>query len=413
MELWNHCENPYPFVPNEVLEEAESVRASLPNRYCDPKIAARLYDEIFDEYRLCDDLGLHIVTNEHHSGINNLWAASPVITGVVANITKKSRILSLGTLITVRPDPVRIAEEYATADIISRGRLDIGFVKSGGTEMPSANVNPVRNEERYWEAIDLITKALTSHDGPFSWEGKHYTHRQVNIWPGPYQRPHPPMWSATGDVRSAAEVGRRSMRHVLVLRGVEGTKRAYQAHRQARRDAGLPPVTTDNFAYAAFVYVGDTEEEGRRVGSKLLWFLNTSLKSAPQHSRFMPGSAPPEAAPQIYRDATRPAATSNGGGGPNLTNAEKGVTVSANQNARRLMSLGVDEAMAMGILFVGNPDSVYRQIMDFHDKVGGFHHLSMIGRSGFMTHRESEKGIRLFAKEILPRLKEIKAVEAV
>ena len=37
----------------------------------------------------------------------------------------------------------------------------------------------------------------------------------------------------------------------------------------------------------------------------------------------------------------------------------------------------------------------------------------MIGRSGFMTHRESEKGIRLFAQEVLPRLKEIKAVEAV
>src|SRR5581483_308039 len=84
MELWNHCENPYPSVPNEVLEQAESVRASLPNKYCDPKIAARLYDEVFDEYRLCDDIGIHIVTNEHHSGINNLWAASPVITGVVA-----------------------------------------------------------------------------------------------------------------------------------------------------------------------------------------------------------------------------------------------------------------------------------------------------------------------------------------
>ena len=72
------------------------------------------------------------------------------------------------------------------------------------------------------------------------------------------------------------------------------------------------------------VYVGDTEEEGKRVGSKLLWFLNTSLKSAPQHSRFMPGTAPPEAAPQIYRDAPRPPNGADGGG-PNLTNAEKGV----------------------------------------------------------------------------------------
>jgi alkanesulfonate monooxygenase SsuD/methylene tetrahydromethanopterin reductase-like flavin-dependent oxidoreductase (luciferase family) len=412
MEAWWQCEIPYPFVPRDVLAAAESVRGSLPNRYCDPRIAADLFEEVIDEFLLCDEMGMNVLAIEHHAGINSLLGANPMLVGILARQTRKVRILSLGTLISLRPDPVRVAEEYATADVISRGRLDIGFVKSGGTEMPSANVNPVRNEERYWEAIDLIKKALTTHDGPFSWEGKHYTHRHVNIWPGPYQRPHPPLWAATGDPRSAAEVGRRGMRHVLVLRGVEGTRRAYQAHRQARREAGLPPVTTDNFAYAAFVYVGDSEEEGRRVGGKLLWFLNTSLKSAPQHSRFMPGTAPPEMAPQIYRDTPRP----NGGNGdtkPNLTNAEKGVTPSAQQNARRLMSLGVEEAMAMGILFVGNPDSVYRQIVEFSDKVGGFNHLSMIGRSGFMTHRESEKGIRLFAKEVLPRLKEIKPVEAV
>ena len=132
-------------MPNEVLEQADSVRASLPNKYCEPEVAARLYDEVLDEYRLCDDIGIHIVTNEHHSGINNLWAASPVITGVVARLTKNVRILTLGTLITVRPDPVRVAEEYATIDILSRGRLEIGFVKSGATEMVSGDANPMRD----------------------------------------------------------------------------------------------------------------------------------------------------------------------------------------------------------------------------------------------------------------------------
>ncbi len=63
VELWNHCENPYPFVPAEVLDSVDSVRASLPSRYCDPEIAARLYDEVFEEYQLCDEIGLHIVTN--------------------------------------------------------------------------------------------------------------------------------------------------------------------------------------------------------------------------------------------------------------------------------------------------------------------------------------------------------------
>ena len=65
-----------------------------------------------------------------------------------------------------------------------------------------------------------------------------------------------------------------------------------------------------------------------------------------------------------------------------------------------------------GILFCGNPDTVYRQIMEIYDKVGGFGHLSLIGRSGFMTHAESEKGIRLFSNEVLPRLREVKSVIA-
>jgi hypothetical protein len=67
--------------------------------------------------------------------------------------------------------------------------------------------------------------------------------------------------------------------------------------------------------------------------------------------------------------------------------------------------------MAQGILFAGGPDSVYRQITEFYDKVGGFNHIVLVGRSGYMTHDESVKGIKLFSKEVLPRLQEIKPVE--
>ena len=233
MDAWWQCEIPYPFVPQEVLDAADSVRASLPNRYCDPRVAADLFAEVIDEFLLCDELGMNVLAIEHHAGINSLMGSNPMMVGILARQTRKARILSLGTLVSLRPDPVRIAEEYATADVISRGRLEIGFVKSGGSEMASANANPVGNVERYWEAIDLIAKALSTQDGPFSWEGKHFTHRHVNIWPRPWQRPHPRMWWATGDPETAAEVGRRGLVHVLVLRGPEGTKRAYR--RIARR----------------------------------------------------------------------------------------------------------------------------------------------------------------------------------
>src|ERR1041384_537982 len=282
MQAWYHCENVYPFVPQKVLDEAESVRASLPNKYCDPKIAADLFEECLDEHLLCDELGINVVSIEHHSGINSLYGASTMILGIMARQTKNVRILSLGPLVSVRPDPVRIAEEYATADVLSRGRLEIGFVKSGDSEMVSGNANPVGYVDRFWEAMDVIKLALTSHDGPVSYEGKHFTHRHINIWPPAYQRPHPRFWAATGDPETSAELGRRGYINALVLRGPEASQRAFDSYRKARQDAGLSAPGTDKFAYAALCYVGDTDEEGVEVGSKLLWFLNTSLKQSPQ-----------------------------------------------------------------------------------------------------------------------------------
>ena len=389
MQAWYLNENPYPFVPPHVLDAADSVRGSLPNRYCDPKIAADLFQEALDEYLLCDDIGINVVSNEHHAGINCLLGASPLILGILARQTRNVRILSLGTLITVRTDPVRVAEEYATADVISRGRLEIGFVKSGGSEMASGNANPIGIVDRFWEAIDLVLKALSHRDGPFSWEGKHFTHRHVNIWPGPWQQPHPPLWAATGDPTTSAELGRRGIVNVMVFRTAEETARAWGAYRTARADAGLPAPGPDRFGHTAFVYTGDTDEEGVRVGSKLLWFLNTGLRSAPQYGKLLPGAVPAELAPALYATKPRP-----------------GVPAAA-RPAAGLIGITAEQAMAKGLMFAGDPDSVYRQICEYRERVGPFEHLVLASRSGFMTHGEATKGLRLFAKEVLPRLREL------
>jgi alkanesulfonate monooxygenase SsuD/methylene tetrahydromethanopterin reductase-like flavin-dependent oxidoreductase (luciferase family) len=79
----------------------------------------------------------------------------------------------------------------------------------------------------------------------------------------------------------------------------------------------------------------------------------------------------------------------------------------APKNNRALIGINAAQAMERGLLFAGSPDTVYQQIMDFYDRVGGFGHLVMIGHSGFMTHDEAEKGIKRFGQEVLPRLKEI------
>jgi alkanesulfonate monooxygenase SsuD/methylene tetrahydromethanopterin reductase-like flavin-dependent oxidoreductase (luciferase family) len=301
----------------------------------------------------------------------------------VVRITKKVRVLSLGTLITVRDDPVRVAEEYATADVISKGRLEIGFVKSGGSEMASGDANPMRIREREWEAIDLIEKALTSHDGPFSWEGKFFTHPHVNIWPRPWQQPRPEFWAATSDLPTCAELGRRGMVNTLVFGGYERTRQAFDMYKRARAEVGMPPPSEDRLSYMGFCYVGDTDAEAMRIAEKICWFISVSLKQGSQYSRFLPGQVAPEAIPRVWR---------SGGG-------------------RAPADLRAETLIGQGQLFAGNPDTVVAQIKEFRRRVGGLGQLIMMTRQGFVTHEEAERSFRLTANEVLPQLVDLEPLE--
>src|SRR5215470_5684430 len=173
MRAWFFSENAYHLLPD--AKEYDSIRVKLPNRYYDPKLGADLYHRYIDEWLIAEDLGLEIM-------------------GILARETKKARLLILGNPISNRREPVRVAEEMAMVDVYSRGRLECGFVRGVPYEISAGNHRPTKMMERFWEAHDLIVKAWTSHDGPFNWEGKYFHHRQVNIWPRPYQEPHPPIW---------------------------------------------------------------------------------------------------------------------------------------------------------------------------------------------------------------------------
>src|SRR5277367_3005072 len=169
----------------------ESYRVIIPSRLYDPKLGADLYHRYLDEWALCDELGINIMTNEHHATVTCADSVCTIPMAILARETKKVRLLALGMPIGNRNDPIRVAEEYSMIDVISRGRLEMGFVKGVPFEISPANTNPADLTERFWEAHDLILKAMTSHDGPFNWEGTHFQYRSVNVWPRPYQQPHP------------------------------------------------------------------------------------------------------------------------------------------------------------------------------------------------------------------------------
>ena len=171
-----------------------TLRVVLPSSNFDPPTAHGLLNRYLDEFALCDEVGLNIMVNEHHSTATCMTVSVPMALSIIARETKKARLLSLGSPIANRPDPVRVAEEMAWLDVLSGGRLEMGLVKGAPYKIPPANSNPATLMRRYWEAHDLIIKALSTHDGPFNWEGEFFHYRSVNIWPKPVQQPTPPIW---------------------------------------------------------------------------------------------------------------------------------------------------------------------------------------------------------------------------
>jgi alkanesulfonate monooxygenase SsuD/methylene tetrahydromethanopterin reductase-like flavin-dependent oxidoreductase (luciferase family) len=363
-----------------------SLRVNLPNIKCDPKIAADLYHRYYDEYALCDELGLDIMLNEHHQTATCMSSTVIVGLSVMARITRRARILTLGYPIGIRTDPLRAAEELSTIDVISRGRLDMGFIKGIQYEFPAATQNPVGVMERFWEAHDFIIKAMTSHGAPFNWESEHFHYRQVNIWPRPWQQPHPPVWSTTGSRNNARVLGERG--YVMATLGTGyNTKPLYDVYREGYVSKSRPAPGPDRFAYLGLVAVAHNEQEARRRGKLVAEYLVTSPMTIPPF-RNPPGYLSVEDQTRFMQGRTPPRARAKDG------------------RPIDIRSGNVQDLIDGGILFCGTPDQVYRQITDFCDYCGGMGNLLMMGQGGRLNHEDTVDNLTLFAKEVYPGLKE-------
>jgi alkanesulfonate monooxygenase SsuD/methylene tetrahydromethanopterin reductase-like flavin-dependent oxidoreductase (luciferase family) len=385
MQVYQFTEQPYYPVWND---HNGSLRVNLPNRKLDPKIAGDLFHRYYDEWMIADDLGYHIMVNEHHQTATCMASTVIVSLAVLARQTKNCRILVLGYPIGHRPDPLRCAEELSTIDVVSRGRLDMGFIKGVPYEFPASNQNPVGVMDRFWEAHDFILKAMTSHDEPFNWEGDYFHYRQVNIFPRPLQQPHPPVWSTTGNRNQARVLGEKG--YVMATLGSGyATRPLYDAYRQAYLAKWRRPAPADRFAYLGLVATADNETEARRRGELVAGYLRTSsIVHIP--FRNPPGFISVEDQARMLRGETAPRSFTKDGRGINMHSGS------------------VQDLIDAGILFCGTPDQVYQQIVDFTEYCGGMGNLLMMGHAGFLTHEDTVSNLSLFAKEVMPRLKAYK-----
>ena len=149
-EYYYFSEQPYTAYDPAIQDQYPSLRLTLPNTLFDPAIASDLYNRYHDEYQVADDVGFDgIMINEHHTAPFCMQASINITGAVLAKITRRVRILMLGAPLPVVDNPLRLAEELAMIDCISRGRLISGFVRGGGVENLANNVNPAYNRQRF------------------------------------------------------------------------------------------------------------------------------------------------------------------------------------------------------------------------------------------------------------------------
>jgi alkanesulfonate monooxygenase SsuD/methylene tetrahydromethanopterin reductase-like flavin-dependent oxidoreductase (luciferase family) len=104
---------------------------------------------------------------------------------------------------------VLLAEQAATLDLISGGRLDLGVGKGyRHSEFAGFAIDPAEAEARFDESLGVLLKAFAS-DAPFTHRGRFWRFEQVVVEPAPHQRPHPPIWLAAGSEASVADCARR------------------------------------------------------------------------------------------------------------------------------------------------------------------------------------------------------------
>lgn len=374
MKAYHFTEMPYPYVPEEVERALSSSRIVVPSKYFDPVKAADLYNRYLDEYEYADELGLDLLLNEHHQTLTCMDVAAPLSAAMLARRTKKANICILGSPIPHRDNPLRVAEEVAMLDVISRGRVISGFVRGVPTETQPSNTNPVLTRERFEEAHDLIVKAWTSHDGPFVWEGRFWQFRYVNVWPRPYQQPHPPIWISGSSVENVPWVADHQYTFASFLTAYDWTETLVNAYRTRCEAKGLPEPGPDKFAYLALCYTAETDEEAQEYGKNLLWYLNRY-----RHPGFNtpPGYAPPGAiAKMMLGLAGKPYKDS------------------------------FESLQEKGIVLVGSPETMIKKIKYLHDRCNTGH-LLMMNQAGFMSGEKVRRSMELFAREVYPAIKDL------
>jgi alkanesulfonate monooxygenase SsuD/methylene tetrahydromethanopterin reductase-like flavin-dependent oxidoreductase (luciferase family) len=323
-----------------------------------------------------------LVDASERSGLDVLWLAelhvAPERSVLAAPLTIASAIatrtqrMKIGIAVQVLPlcHPLRIAEEAATVDHISHGRLIFGVGRSGFPRTYEAyGISYAESRERFAEVLEIMKRAWTQES--FSFEGEFYNFQNVNLVPKPFQTPYPEIRVAVNSSDTFVQSGVAGYPIFVATRLGDLTELVpnLKLYRDAWQAAGHPGQ--GRVYLRVPVYVAATEAEAREQPRESVMYFYRYLGE------------------RIEQSATRPGARA-------IENrAERG---------QRLLSIDYEEALRSKII-VGTPQMVSDRLATLQEQLGLDGILAELNCGMQIPHAQVTNSLQMLCEQVIPRFR--------
>jgi alkanesulfonate monooxygenase SsuD/methylene tetrahydromethanopterin reductase-like flavin-dependent oxidoreductase (luciferase family) len=306
---------------------------------------------------------------ELHFSPRSLLSAPVVIASAIAARTKRMKI---GTAVQILPlcHPVRLAEEVATLDHVSHGRLILGVGRSSfPRNYKGYGVPYAQSRERFTEVLEILKLAWTQPT--FSYHGTHHHFEDVFVVPKPCQKPHPPIRVAAASADTYATVGKLGYPLLITVRIDSLTElgRLVRGYREAYKAAGH--AGEGEVSLCVPVYIAKTDTQARdEPEESIMHFVNYI-------GRHFEDSADRAGARAVEQRADR---------------------------GQRLQTITYDEVLRDRVV-VGTPGSVIDRLEALREQLGLNGILAELNSGGLIPHGRVMESLRLLCHDVMPRFK--------
>lgn len=296
--------------------------------------------------------------------------ASPLI--LAATIAQRTSRMKIGTAVQVLPlcHPLRLAEEVATVDQLSHGRLIFGVGRSGFAHTyRTYGVDYAESSERFTETLEIVKRAFTEER--FSHKGKYFAYENVRLAPKPLQKPWPEIRVAAASPDTYVEVA--TLGHPIFVAARTGDLSELaplvKSYRDAWKEAGHPG--RGEVYLRVPVYVAETEERAREEPRESIMHL-------------------------LHTIGDRLAASATASGARAIENrAERG---------QKMQSIDYEEVLRERMI-VGTPARVVERLQELRAELGLDGILAELNPGSLIQHEQVMTALRLLCQEVMPRFK--------